>query len=125
MATQALQLFGFKVLEAPSAAAALGMLERDNSVDLMLTDIIMPHMNGRELARQLATRRPELKIVFMSGYAEQAAVKQGLLDPDQVFISKPFTPESLVRKLRGVLDGTVDGAAPKDVPKDGSAAAKN
>jgi two-component system, cell cycle sensor histidine kinase and response regulator CckA len=105
MAAEALQLFGFRVLQAPSAEDALTVIEQSNGIDLLLTDIVMPHMSGRELARQLATRRPDLKIIFMSGYAEQAAVRQGLIDPHQAFISKPFTPEALVRKLRSVLDG--------------------
>ena len=106
MAAEALQLFGFRVLQAPSGEDALTVLEQANGgVDLLLTDIVMPHMSGRELARQLAGRRPNLKIIFMSGYAEQAAVRNGLLDPNQAFISKPFTPEALVRKLRSVLDG--------------------
>ena len=104
MAAEALQLFGFRVLQAPSAEVALAVIEQ-NGIDLLLTDIVMPHMSGRELARQLATRRPDLKVIFMSGYAEQAAVRNGLIEPHQPFISKPFTPEALVRKLRSVLDG--------------------
>ena len=105
MAAEALQHFGFRVLQAPSAEIAISVLEQGGRVDLMLTDIVMPHMSGRELARQISGRRPQLKIMFMSGYAEQAAVRQGLIDADQAFISKPFTPEALVRKLRSVLDG--------------------
>jgi PAS domain S-box-containing protein len=110
MAAEALQHFGFRVLQAPSAEDALSVLDQGGRVDLMLTDIVMPHMSGRELARQLAERRPELKVMFMSGYAEQAAVRQGLIEADQAFISKPFTPEALVRKLRSVLDGVEPGA---------------
>ena len=104
MAVEALQLFGFRVLQAASAEDAMTLLDKSGRVDLMLTDIVMPHMSGRELARQLGPRRPDMKVVFMSGYAEQAAVRHGLIDANQPFISKPFTPEALVRKLRAILD---------------------
>jgi PAS domain S-box-containing protein len=104
MATEALTLFGFRVMPAASAEDALRIAERGGALHLLLTDIVMPHMSGTELARQLSRSRPETKIVFMSGYAEQAAVRHGLVGPEQAFISKPFSPESLVRKLREVLD---------------------
>jgi two-component system cell cycle sensor histidine kinase/response regulator CckA len=104
MAGEALALFGFRVIKAASAEAALDELERSGHVDLVLTDIVMPHMSGRELARVLAGKRPEIKIVFMSGYAEQAALRHGLIDADHAFLPKPFSPEGLVRKLRSVLD---------------------
>jgi two-component system cell cycle sensor histidine kinase/response regulator CckA len=104
MTGEALSLFGFHVLKAASGEAALALLAGNGAVDLMLTHIVIPHMWGRELARQSAPPRPEVKVVFMSGYAEQAAVRQGMVDPDQAFLSKPFTPDALVQKLRTVLD---------------------
>jgi PAS domain S-box-containing protein len=105
MSTEALTLFGFRVLQAPSAEDALALVDRGGEkIDLVLTDMVLPLMGGKELAEQLLARRPDVKVVFMSGYAEQAALHQGLIDPSQAFLTKPFTPEILVRKLRDVLD---------------------
>ena len=97
---------GYRVLSAGSPADAIGLAKgHDAAIDLLLTDVIMPGMNGRELARLLAPARPEMRVLYMSGYADAAMSQQGILPPGTAFVSKPFTPEALARKVREVLDG--------------------
>ncbi len=96
---------GYRVLEAENAGEALLLCERhEGSIDLLLSDVVMPHVSGPELARRLAGPRPGLKILCMSGYTDEAVIRHGALDPGIAFIQKPFTPESLARKVREVLD---------------------
>jgi CheY-like chemotaxis protein len=105
MTVAALERFGYKIFEAGSGEDALALVDgRTGELDLLLADVVLPHMSGRELTKTLQKRSPRLKVVFMSGYAEQAAVHQGMIEPNQAFLSKPFTPEALVRKIRDVLD---------------------
>jgi two-component system cell cycle sensor histidine kinase/response regulator CckA len=96
-AVQALRSLGYTVLEAASASDALAQYEQTHA-DLVLTDLVMPGMSGRELHARLAALRPNLKLIFMSGYAAAAAEDTGLH-----FIQKPFTPEELAAKIRSVL----------------------
>ena len=103
-----LRLKGYRVLSAASPAEAIALSrQRTDSIELLLTDVIMPGMNGRELARVLASSRPEMKVLYMSGYADAAMNQHGILPPGTAFLSKPFTPEALARKVREVLDGPV------------------
>ena len=83
-----------------------GVLEaHDGHVSLLLTDVVMPGMNGRELYDQLALSHPRLRVLYASGYTGNAIVHRGVLDPGIPFISKPFTLVQLARKVREVLDG--------------------
>jgi CheY-like chemotaxis protein len=105
LARQILQLNGYVVLQAARADEALQISRaHDGRIDLLLTDVIMPQMNGRELAELLSRQRPELRVVYMSGYAEDVIVHQGALDPSLILVEKPFTPAVLARTVREVLD---------------------
>src|SRR6266567_2664086 len=96
---------GYTVLEARHGAEALGIsAAHAGKIDLMLTDVVMPEMNGRELAERLAAQRPETKVLYMSGYTDHAVVHHGVLAPQTEFLQKPFTEAVLTRKLRELLD---------------------
>jgi PAS domain S-box-containing protein len=94
---------GYRVLQANDGPAALRMLDRE-SVDLLFTDVGLPSMNGRELATEALQRRPHLKVLFTTGYARNAVVHHGRLDPGIHMIGKPFTYSDLAAKVRYVLD---------------------
>ncbi len=97
---------GFRVLSAPSGEAALEIAVRHSgSFDLLLTDVVMPGMNGRVLAEQLSMRQPGLKVLFMSGYTDSFIAGHGVLQEGTNLLHKPFTEETLVSKVREVLDG--------------------
>lgn len=93
---------GYTVIEAASGEEALRKLGENAAIALMLTDIVMPGMNGRELAEQARKHSRSLKVVFMTGFTRNAAVHNGVLDHDVHFIAKPFTLEQLTAKLRAV-----------------------
>ncbi|MGB7591990.1 MAG: response regulator [Terriglobia bacterium] len=96
---------GYQVLETKGADEALEIGERHKEhIHLLLTDVVMPQMNGMELAEHLAPLHPETKVLYMSGYADHAVVQHCLLDPSKVFLQKPFTADVLAHKLREVLD---------------------
>jgi two-component system, cell cycle sensor histidine kinase and response regulator CckA len=96
---------GYTLLEARHGAEALQLSrEFQGKIDLLVTDMVMPHMSGRELAHHLAPERPEMKILYMSGYTEEAIARDGVLDPGTAFLEKPFTPASIARKVRELLD---------------------
>lgn len=96
---------GYSVLEAASAAAALEIIERGPDIDLLFSDIVMPGgMNGRQLGDEAMRQKPKLKVLFTTGYTANAIVHHGRLDPDVELISKPFTYETLGRKIRTILD---------------------
>jgi signal transduction histidine kinase/ActR/RegA family two-component response regulator len=106
MAREFLKLKGYTVVEMRSAAEAIHWLEsHDEKVDLVLTDLIMPGMKGRELVGHLANLRPSLKALYMSAYTEDYAVSIGVLDPGVAFIEKSFSPDDLAAKVREVLHG--------------------
>jgi len=101
---------GFTVLAAANGGEALLACEQVGArIDLLLTDVVMPRMNGRELADRLRQRLPKLKILFMSGYPDAAVIDQGHLDPAANFIAKPFSAALLTRRVRDLLDD-VEGA---------------
>jgi len=95
---------GYDVLEARDAKQALGLLRSSASVALLLTDVVMPEMNGRQLAEAAKTMKPDLKIIFMTGYSRNAIVHQGRLDPGVELIQKPIASDHLAATVRKVLD---------------------
>jgi len=100
-----LDQFGYEVLSAGNGKEALELLANNNhSFDLLLTDVVMPHMSGSELASVVSEKIPGIKVLFMSGYTENAIVDQGVLRSGINFISKPFGPSELAKKVRKVLD---------------------
>jgi nitrogen-specific signal transduction histidine kinase len=102
---EALQLNGYRVLEAQNSREAIMLCERHTEpIHLMLTDVVMPQMNGRQLAQRLARLRPEMKVIYMSGYAEDVLFRQGVLDPSITFLQKPFRQYEMTAKVRQVLD---------------------
>ncbi|MDQ3742811.1 MAG: PAS domain S-box protein [Acidobacteriota bacterium] len=104
LARQELELYGYRVLEASDGDAALLTCERhEGPIHLLITDVIMPAVGGPELAQRLTQLRPQMKVLFMSGYTDDAIVHHGVLDEGVNFIQKPFTPEALARKVREVL----------------------
>ncbi len=103
-----LQSYGYEVLVAAGAEDALALVDRtEPHIDLLLTDVIMPGMNGRELADRLLARRPGLKVLFTSGYPADR-LRPGIADSPATFIEKPFLPDELARTIRGVLDQPSD-----------------
>jgi len=105
VARQVLERHGYTVLEAPSAEAALDLATRySGAIHLLLTDVVMPGLNGRELATRLADLRPDARVIFMSGYTDDAVTRHGVLEPGSAYVQKPFTPDAIARKVREVLD---------------------
>ena len=96
---------GYAVLEAGDAAEALETAQRYNAeISLLITDIVLPGVNGRALAEQFVSRRPGTKILYISGYTNDAAVRQGVLQSEFAFLEKPFTQDALTNKVREILD---------------------
>ncbi len=101
-----LESSGYRVhaLDDDPAAAIRLCSEHDGPIDLLLTDVVMPEMSGPELAGRLAAQHPGLRVLFMSGYADDAVFRHGVLSPEAAFIEKPFTARTLAAKVRAVLD---------------------
>lgn len=102
--TEALEELGYRVLAADGALAALRLLDAHPEIALLFTDVVMPDVNGRELADEARRRRPHLKVLFTTGYTRNAVVHNGVLDPGVELLGKPFTIEELAAKVREVLD---------------------
>jgi CheY-like chemotaxis protein len=101
---ESLSTLGYTAVDAESAAQALAVLERRNDIALLFTDIVMPEVNGKALADEALRRRPDLKVIYTTGYTPNAVVHGGVLDPGVQLLSKPFTLDQLATKLRAVLD---------------------
>ena len=104
--TQVLRGQGYTVLEAANGAEAIQVAEAHAPalIDLLLTDVVMPRMGGKEVAATITARDPHVKVLFMSGYTHGAIVQNGQLEQGIAFLHKPFTPAALIRKVREVLD---------------------
>jgi DNA-binding response OmpR family regulator len=97
---------GYRVVVAGNGRAGLRICEEfDGVIDLMITDVVMPEMNGRQLAEEIALTRPATRVLFMSGYTDDAIVRHGILAANMSFIQKPFLPAALLLKARDILDG--------------------
>jgi len=109
LARQILERYGYSVLEAETGEDALMVSEEhEGPIHLLLTDVVMPKMSGRELAKRLQSLRSEIKVIYMSGYTDDAIVHHGVLASGLNFIGKPFMPEGLARKVREVLDQGIE-----------------
>ena len=108
LSADSLRGLGYNVLEAADGESALQTLEESESVDLLFTDVVLPGMTGAVLAKRARELRPELKVLFTTGYARNAIVHHGRLDPGVELLSKPFTYSELAIRIREMLDGTID-----------------
>jgi PAS domain S-box-containing protein len=105
LSRRALEAQGYVVLAASDAAAALRVVERHGgTIHLLLTDVVMPGLSGRELADRLVAQRPGIRVLYMSGYPGDAVVQHGTLPSGSAFLQKPFSPDGLARKVRDMLD---------------------
>jgi len=105
LTVQILKKYGYKVLEASHGRDALNLCEHHKDpIHLMVTDVVMPEMSGPELAKHLSSLRPEMKVLYMSGYTDSAIFRNGMLELGAPFFQKPFTSDILVRKVREVLN---------------------
>ena len=105
LARRVLLKHGYTVREARNGEEALNLYRQHaHSVELIVSDMVMPEMTGRELAQAIRALDPELAMLFMSGYTEDAVMRQSFLEPGTAFIEKPFTPAAFARKVREVLD---------------------
>ncbi len=110
VARRVLLSFGYTVLEARDGREALAICRRhEGPIHLVLTDVVMPEMSGRELAEHLAVLQPTTKVLYTSGYTDGAIADHGVLDPGLAFLQKPFTPDALASKVREVLDARRPG----------------
>lgn len=106
LAHECLESKGYRVLAAKDGAEALDLAKQNTGpIHLLMTDVVLPGIGGPELARQLASTHPETRVLYMSGYTDNAIVHHGVLDPGVAFLQKPFVLTDLWRKVRDVLDG--------------------
>jgi two-component system, cell cycle sensor histidine kinase and response regulator CckA len=102
---EVLEKYGYTVLEASNGEEALKVAERHpGPLHLLLSDVVMPRMGGPELAQALVARRPDVKVLYMSGYTDHPMVRRGVVNAGVAFLQKPFTPTVLVSRIREVLE---------------------
>jgi DNA-binding NtrC family response regulator len=102
---ETLEREGYKVIGASDPLEAQRIADGyRGKIQLLITDVVMPRLNGKELAKLLVERRPELKVLYMSGYTDSAIVNSGILQKEVAFLQKPFTPAALASKVRDVLE---------------------
>ncbi len=105
---QILETCGYSVIEASDGVQALAVCkQQDIKFDLLITDVVMPNMSGRQLAEELAALRPDAKVLYMSGYTDDAVIRQGVIEIDKNFIQKPFTFDAFSKKVREMLDARI------------------
>jgi CheY-like chemotaxis protein len=105
MACRGLRDHGYTVLEARNGAEAIALVQGNPAtIDLVVSDVVMPELGGRELAARLASLDPALPVLYMSGYTGEDVIQRGLMDPGAPFQAKPFTPDGLARTVRELLD---------------------
>ena len=130
ISSEVLREEGYHVISTHEAQSGLRLLDANPDVKLLFTDVVLPGgMNGRQLADEARRRRPDLKVLFTTGYTRNAIIHHGRLDADVDLLTKPFTPDALIRKIRQILD--MDSKDPvtrasaildniKDKPQDGN-----
>ncbi|SPF56028.1 PAS/PAC sensor hybrid histidine kinase (fragment) [Candidatus Sulfopaludibacter sp. SbA4] len=102
---EALEREGYRVLASADPVEARRVSDRHRgTIHLLISDVVMPKLSGRELAEQLLTRRPAMKVLYMSGYTDNAVLNSGILHQEVAFLQKPFTPAALTEKVREVLE---------------------
>jgi CheY-like chemotaxis protein len=105
-----LEKFGFQILEAKDGEDGVRVAKaHEGHIDVLVTDLMMPRMDGRTLARALAVSRPDMRVVFTSGYTDDAVVRRGLVDSAHAFVQKPFTGEQLAHTISGLIGESVSG----------------
>jgi len=113
-----LELQGYKVLEAKDPADAIRLAANYTApIHLLLTDVVMPGMGGRAAAQKILAHHPEARVLYLSGYTDDAVVRHGVVEARDAFLQKPFTPVTLARKVRDVLDAPASG---KPAPRSSS-----
>ena len=106
---ETLKTRGYRVIEASDGIAGMRVSEEyQGNIEILITDVVMPGMSGRELAKRVAAARPNIRVLYLSGYTEDAIIHEGALEPGTGFLQKPFTLQVLARKVREVLQGESD-----------------
>ena len=114
---RSLREFGYHVVEAANGASALATVEQmGTALDVVVSDVVMPGMSGREMGHRIRELRPELPMLFLSGYTGEDVVQRGLLDPEAAFLQKPFSPDVLCHRVRQLLDPPLTGPDPEAGP---------
>jgi CheY-like chemotaxis protein len=105
VAVEILEELGYEVLEAEDGPSGIGILQSRSDIDLLVTDVGLPNgMNGRQLADAARTSRPDLKVLFITGYAENAVLNHGHLEAGMQVMTKPFSSEALAQRVKGIID---------------------